>query len=72
VHDFGFLFLILNASVVWAVFAGFMTWIMRSKLFVLVVMIAPYIIGSAFRDTPGMQSLLGMSQAIHVSGLLLA
>jgi hypothetical protein len=68
VHDFGFLFLILNASVVWAVFAGFLTWIMRSKLFVLVVMIAPYIIGSAFRDTPGMQSLLGMYSTSLIYG----
>lgn len=55
----GVLFLLLNASVVWAVIAGILTWLMRSKLFVLVLLLAPYIIGSAFRDMPGMQSLLG-------------
>lgn len=58
VNSFGFLFLLLNASVVWAVLAGLLTWVMRSKHFVLVVMIGPYIFGSAFRDTPGMQGLL--------------
>lgn len=66
--DFGFLFLLLNASVVWAVLAGLLTWVMRSKLFVLVVMIAPYIIGSAFRDTPGMQGLLGMYSTSLIYG----
>lgn len=64
----GILFLLLNASVVWAVLAGLLTWVMRSKLFVLVVMLAPYIIGSAFRDTPGMQGLLGMYSTSLIYG----
>jgi hypothetical protein len=64
----GMLFLLLNASVVWAVLAGGLTWVMRSKLFVLVIMIAPYIIGSAFRGTPGMQELLGMYSTSLIYG----
>ena len=64
----GILFLLLNASVVWAVIAGLLTWLMRSKLFVLVVLIAPYIIGSAFRDMPGMQGLLGMYSTSLIYG----
>lgn len=66
--DPGMLFLLLNASVVWAVVAGILTWLMRSKLFVLVMLIAPYIIGSAFRDTPGMQNLLGMYSTSLIYG----
>lgn len=66
--DPGMLFLLLNASVVWAVIAGLLTWLMRSKLFVLVVLIAPYIIGSAFRDTPGMQGLLGAYSTSLICG----
>lgn len=42
----GLVFLLLNASVVWAVIAGLLTWLMRSKLFVMVVMIAPYVPGA--------------------------
>jgi hypothetical protein len=64
----GVLFLLLNASVVWAVIAGLLTWLMRSKLFVLVLLIAPYIIGSAFRGTPGMQELLGMYSTSLIYG----
>jgi len=66
--ELGFVFLLLNASVVWAVVAGLLTWVMRSKLFVLVVMIAPYIIGSAFRETPGMQGLMGMYSTSLIYG----
>ena len=56
----GIVFLLLNASVVWAVVAGLLTWALRSKLLVLVLMLAPYIIGSSFRSTPGMPELIGM------------
>jgi hypothetical protein len=62
------LFLLLNASVVWTVIAGLLTWLMRSKLFVLVILIAPYIIGSAFSGTPGMQELLGMYSTSLIYG----
>ena len=64
----GLMFLLLNASVVWAVVAGGLTWVMRSKMFVLVIMIAPYVIGSAFRGTPGMQELLGMYSTSLIYG----
>ena len=56
----GIVFLLLNASVVWAVVAGLLTWGLRSKLLVLIVMIAPYIIGSSFRHVAGMPELIGM------------
>jgi len=58
--DPGILFLLLNASVVWAVVAGLLTWALRSKLLVLVVLIAPYIIGSSFRHVAGMPELVDM------------
>lgn len=67
-QEAGLLFLLLNASVVWAVIAGLITWLIRSKLFVLVLLIAPYIIGSAFRSTPGMQPLLGMYSTSLIYG----
>ncbi|MFK7875010.1 MAG: hypothetical protein AB8B71_04415 [Paracoccaceae bacterium] len=67
-YEQGVIFLLLNASVVWAVIAGLLTWVMRSKLFVLVVMIAPYIIGSTFREIPGMQSLMGMYSTSVIYG----
>lgn len=56
----GIVFLLLNASVVWAVVAGLLTWLLRSKLLVIVIMLAPYIVGSSFRSTPGMPELIGM------------
>jgi hypothetical protein len=64
----GLLFLLLNASVVWAVIAGLLTWLLRSKLFVLVLLLAPYIMGSAFRDVAGMQGLLGMYSTSLIYG----
>lgn len=67
-EDPGLLFLILNASVVWAVVAGGVTWLLRSKLLVLVLTIAPYIIGSTFRDTPGMTELVGMYSTSLIYG----
>ena len=67
-QDSELLFLLLNASVVWGVVAGLATWGMRSKLFVLVLLIAPYIIGSAFSHTPGMQHLLEMYSTTIIYG----
>jgi hypothetical protein len=64
----GIVFLLLNASVVWAVVAGLLTWVLRSKLLVLVIMIAPYIIGSSFRSTPGMAELIGMYSTSLIYG----
>ncbi len=67
-RDPGIIFLLLNASVVWAVLAGLLTWFLRSKLLVLVLMIAPYIIGSSFRGTPGMPELVGMYSTSLIYG----
>jgi hypothetical protein len=64
----GHLFLLMNASVVWAVIAGLLTWVMRSKLLVLVVLIAPYIIGSSFRHVAGMPELVGMYSTSLIYG----
>jgi len=64
----GMLFLLLNASVVWAVVAGLLTWVLRSKLLVLVVLIAPYIIGSSFRQVAGMPELVGMYSTSLIYG----
>jgi hypothetical protein len=64
----GLLFLLLNASVVWAVIAGLLTWVLRSKLLVLVVLIAPYIIGSSFRHVAGMPELGGMYSTSLIYG----
>lgn len=55
----GIFFLILNATVVWGVVAGGVMWITRSKLLVLALMLAPYVIGSAFRHVAGMPELIG-------------
>lgn len=67
--DSGIFFLLLNASVVWAVLAGLFTWIFRSKLLVLVLMIAPYVIGSSFRNTPGMAEVIGMYSTSLIYGV---
>jgi hypothetical protein len=67
-NDPGMLFLLLNASVVWAVVAGLLTWALRSKLLVLVVLIAPYIIGSSFRHVAGMPELVGMYSTSLIYG----
>lgn len=66
--DPGILFLLLNASVVWAVVAGLLTWFLRSKLLVLVVLIAPYIVGSSFRHVAGMPELVGMYSTSLIYG----
>jgi hypothetical protein len=67
-RDPGIIFLLLNASVVWAVIAGLLTWILRAKLLVLVVLIAPYIIGSSFRHVAGMPELVGMYSTSLIYG----
>ena len=64
----GIVFLLLNASVVWAVIAGLLTWFLRSKLLVLVLLIAPYVIGASFRETPGMPALIGMYSTSLIYG----
>ena len=53
------LFLLLNASVVWFVVAAVLMKLCRLKSFVLVIIIAPFIIGSTFRHIAGMPQLIG-------------
>ncbi len=57
--DQGTLFLLLNASVVWFVVAAILMRAFRLKSLVLVIMIAPYVIGSTFRHIAGMPQLIG-------------
>ena len=54
-----FIFLLVNASVIWGVVACALTWLMRSKLFVLVILIAPMVIATTFIKTPGVSNALG-------------
>jgi hypothetical protein len=53
------LFLFVNASVVWFVVAAAMMKILRLKSLVLVLIIAPFVIGSTFRHVAGMPQLIG-------------
>lgn len=53
------LFLFLNASVVWFVVAAVMMKFLRLKSLVLVLIIAPFVIGSTFRNVAGMPQLIG-------------
>lgn len=53
------LFLFLNASVVWFVVAAVMMKLLRLKSLVLVLIIAPFVIGSTFRYVAGMPQLIG-------------
>jgi hypothetical protein len=52
-------FLFLNASVVWFVVAALLMKLCRLKSLVLVLFIAPYVIGSTFRHVAGMPQLIG-------------
>ena len=55
----GTLFLLLNASVVWFVMAAVLMKLCRLKSLVLVIIIAPFVIGSSFRHIAGMPQLIG-------------
>lgn len=55
----GIFFLILNATIVWAGLAWALMYICRSKLLVLAILLAPFVIGSAFQGIAGMPQLLG-------------
>lgn len=52
-------FLFLNASILWGVIAGLLTWLLRFKTLVLVLLLAPFVIGSTFRHISGMPELIG-------------
>lgn len=63
------LFLILNASVLWGVVAGLLTWAMRFKTLVFVLFLAPLVIGSTFRHVAGMPELIGFYGTSLLYGL---
>ena len=52
-------FLFLNASILWGVVASLLTWLLRFKTLVLVLLLAPLVIGSTFRQIAGMPELIG-------------
>lgn len=54
-----FFFLLFNASVAWGAIAGLLTWLLRFKALVLVLLLAPIVIGSTFRHIAGMPELMG-------------
>lgn len=53
------LFLFLNATVVWFVVSALLMKFCRLKSLVLVLIIAPFVVGSTFRDIAGMPQLIG-------------
>ena len=53
------IFLLINASILWGVVAGLLTWLLRFKTLVLVLLLAPLVIGSTFRQIAGMPELIG-------------
>ena len=53
------LFLFLNASVVWFVVSAALMKLCRLKSLVLVLIIAPFVVGSTFRHIAGMPQLIG-------------
>jgi len=53
------IFLLLNASVVWFVISAALMKVLRLKSLVLVLIIAPFVIGSTFRHVAGMPELIG-------------
>jgi len=68
------LFLILNASVVWVVIAGLLTWLIRIKALVLVILIAPFVILPAFQNVAGLQKLVsyyGTSLIYGIPGIVI-
>ncbi|MCU7880006.1 MAG: hypothetical protein KZQ66_03650 [Candidatus Thiodiazotropha sp. (ex Lucinoma aequizonata)] len=52
------IFLLLNASVVWAVIAGLLVWLLRSKTLLLVLLIAPVVIAYSFQEVAGVAELV--------------
>lgn len=63
-------FLFINASIVWAVIAGGLMWLCRSKLLVLAILLAPYVIGSTFQHIAGMPQLIGFYGTSMLYGAL--
>ncbi len=55
--------LAINASILWGVLAGLLTWLLRFKTLVLVLLLAPLVIGSTFRQI-GVDSGRGQDRII--------
>lgn len=52
-------YLVVNASILWGVIAGLLAWLLRFKTLVLVLLLAPFVIGSTFQHIAGMPELIG-------------
>lgn len=64
------LFLFLNASIVWFVISAILMKVCRLKSLVIVLLIAPYVIGSTFRHIAGMPQLIGFYGTSMIYGAL--
>lgn len=67
-------FLLINASLLWAAIAGLLTWLLRFKTLTLVLLLAPFVIGSTFRNIAGMPELIdfyGTSLMYGAPGIIL-
>lgn len=51
--------LAINASILWGVVAGLLTWLLRFKTLVLVLLLSPLVIGSTFHHIAGLPELIG-------------
>ncbi len=65
----GVWFLVLNASVVWAVIGGGLMWVVRMKSLVALILIAPFIIAPAFQHLGGVGKALGFYSTSLLYGL---
>lgn len=67
------LLLILNASVLWGIVSGLLTWALRFKTLVLVILISPLILTAPFSNIAGMPELVafyGQSLIYGAPGIL--
>lgn len=65
----GVWFLVLNASVVWAVVGGGLMWFVRMKSLVALILIAPFIIAPAFAHLGGVGEALSFYSTSLLYGL---
>lgn len=65
-----FIFLMLNASVVWCVITAVLMYLLRMKSLVLALIISPYVIGSTFRNVAGVDTLLDGYATTLIYGFL--
>jgi len=72
--DTDVIFLLVNASVLWGVITAALTWLLRSKLFVLVILVAPVVVATTFVKVPGVTDALGWyvtSLAYGIPGIVI-